>query len=86
MSDLYSNKESDYSQKNTSDIEYFRSTIFQPFQFEPGQKKTFSNKSHEKGTTETKHIHASAANLLHIRIGNLDWDEIHEKETKHIHA
>ena len=35
---------------------------------------------------ETKHIHASAANLLHIRIGNLDWNKSHEKETKHIHA
>ena len=41
-----------------------------PFQFEPEQKKTCDNESHEK---ETKHIHASAADLLHIRIGNLDW-------------
>ena len=24
--------------------------------------------------------------LLNIRIGNLDWTESHEKETKHIHA
>ena len=38
-------------------------------------------------TSETKHIHTSAANLLlHFRIGNLDWNESHEKETKHIHA
>ena len=37
-------------------------------------------------TFETKHIHASAAVLLHIRIGNLDWNESHEKETKHIHT
>ena len=29
------------------------------------------NESHEK--EETKHIHASAADLLHIRVGNLDW-------------
>ena len=28
------------------------------------------NESHEK---KTKHIHASAADLLRIRIGNLDW-------------
>ena len=28
------------------------------------------NESHEK---KTKHIHASGADLLHIRIGNLDW-------------
>ena len=38
--------------------------------FEPEQKKTCGNASHEK---ETKHIQASAAKLLHIRIGNLDW-------------
>ena len=37
-------------------------------------------------TFETKHIQASAAVLLHIRTGNLDWNESHEKETKHIHA
>ena len=30
----------------------------------------FGNKSQEK---ETKHIHAPAADLLHIRIGSLDW-------------
>ena len=39
MSDLYFNEESDYSEENTSDSEGFRSTIFQPFQFEPEQKK-----------------------------------------------
>ena len=33
--------------------EHFHSTIFQPFQFEPEQKKTCRNESHEK---ETKHI------------------------------
>ena len=27
-----------------------------------------------------------AAVLLHIRMGNLDWNESHEKKTKHIHA
>ena len=32
-------------------------------------KKLCGNESHEK---ETKHIHASTADLLHIRIGNLD--------------
>ena len=35
-------------------------------------------------TFETKH--ASAANLLHTRIGSLCWNESYEKETKHIHA
>ena len=39
MSDLYFNKESDYSEKNTNDNEVFRSTILQPFQFEPEQKE-----------------------------------------------
>ena len=37
-------------------------------------------------TFETKHTHASAANLLHIRMGGLDWNETYEKETKHFHA
>ena len=60
---------SDYSEENTSDNEDFLSIILQPFQFEPEQKKTCSSESHEK---ETNHIHASAADLLHIRVGNLD--------------
>ena len=69
MSDLYLNEESDYSEENTSDNEDFRSAIFQPFQFEPKQKKkktTCGNERHEK---EAKPIHASVADLLHIRIG-----------------
>ena len=37
-------------------------------------------------TFEVKHICASVAVSLHIRIGNLDWNESHEKETKHIHT
>ena len=37
-------------------------------------------------TFETKHTHASAADLLQIRIGNLNWNESYEKETRHIHA
>ena len=48
----------------------FCSTNLQAFQLEPEQKKTCGNESHKK---ETKHIHASASNLLHISIGNLDW-------------
>ena len=39
MSDLNLNEESAYSQENTSDNEDFPSSIFQPFQFEPEQKK-----------------------------------------------
>ena len=38
----------------------FRSTILEPFQFEPEQKKMCGNESQEK---ETKHIYASAADL-----------------------
>ena len=57
MSDLHFNEESDYSEENTSDNETF----------EPEQKKKWGNESHEK---ETKHIDASPADSLHIRIGN----------------
>ena len=64
------NEESDYSEEDTIDNEEFRSTIFQPFQLEPKQKKACGNESHEK---ETKHFYASAADLLHIRIGDLNW-------------
>ena len=39
MSYLYFNEENDYSEENTSENEAFCSTIFQPFQFEPEQKK-----------------------------------------------
>ena len=70
MPDLYFNKESGYSEENTSDGEEFRPTILQSFQFEPEQKKTCANESHEK---RTKRIYASAFDLLHIRIVNLNW-------------
>ena len=49
-------------------------------------KNAFFYRTPPVATSETKHIHASAADLLHIRKGNLDWNESHEKETKHIHA
>ena len=39
MSDLYFNEENDQSEETTSDNEDFRSTILQPFQFKPEQKK-----------------------------------------------
>ena len=58
------------SEENTSDNEDLCSTIFQLFQFQPEQKKTCGNESHEK---KTKHIYASVPDLLHIRIGNLNW-------------
>ena len=64
------NEKSDYSKENISSNEVFRSTIFQSFQFEPEQRKTWGNEGYEK---ETKHSCASAAYLLHIRIGNRNW-------------
>ena len=69
MSDLYFNEESDYSEENTNGNVVFRATILQSFQFEPELEKTCGNGNHEK---ETKHFHASAVNLLHIKIENLD--------------
>ena len=42
--------------------------VFQ--QFEPEQKKACGSESHAK---KTRHIYASAADLLHIRLGNLNW-------------
>ena len=67
MSYLYFNKESDYSEENTTDIkEDFRSTILQLFQFEPEQKKACGNESHEKETTE-----AVSSSQIFFKIGVL---------------
>ena len=49
-------------------------------------KNSFFYRTPPVATFEAKHIHVSAAVLLHSRIGNLDWNGSHEKETKHIHA
>ena len=76
MSDLYFNEESDYSGENTCGNKVFLSNIFRPFHFESEQKKTCGNGSDEKGT---KYIHPTAADLLHIRIGNLDWCKCRRK-------
>ena len=43
MSDLYFNEESDYSEEKTSENDDIRSTILQPFLFEPAQNKTCGN-------------------------------------------
>ena len=52
MSDLYFKEERDYfGGGNASHNEDFRSTILQPFQFEPDQETTCVNESHEKETT-----------------------------------
>ena len=66
MSDLYLMKKVIILKK----MQDFPSIILQLFQFKPEQKKTCGNEIHEK---ETKHSHTSAADLLHITIGNLDW-------------
>ena len=47
---------------------------------------SFFYRTPQVATFETKNIHTSAADLLRIRIGNLEWNESHEKETKDIHA
>ena len=57
-------EESDYSEENMC------GNVFSIISFWAWTKNTCGNMSHEKAT---KHIQASAANLLHIRIGNLDW-------------
>ena len=45
-------------------------TFLLAFQCDPEEKKPCGNESQEK---ETKHIYASATDLSHIRIGNLNW-------------
>ena len=50
-------------------IKTFALPFFNYFSLSLNRKKA-CNESHEK---ETKHIYASAAGSLHIRIGNLDW-------------
>ena len=52
MSYLCFNEESAYSEQNASDNEDLRSTILEPFQLEPEQKKMCDNESREKETTE----------------------------------
>ena len=70
MSDLCLMKKVIILKKMQVTIKTFAPPFFQPFQFEPEQKKTCGNESHEK---ETKRIYASAANLLHIRIGKYTY-------------
>ena len=73
------NEGNDYSEEKKSGNEGFCSTIFQRFQFEHEQKETCGIESHEK---ETKHIYTSAANLLHIRIGNHNYWKWRHCKTK----
>ena len=48
----------------------FTPPSFNYFSLRLRRKKTCVKENHEK---ETKHISASAADLLHIKIGNLNW-------------
>ena len=50
-------------------METFSSPFFNHFNLSLVRKKTYGNENHEK---ETKHIHASPTNILHIRKGNLN--------------
>ena len=77
MSDLYQNEESDYCGENTSDDEDFRSTILQPFQFQPEQKSVVMRALRKKLNILTllaaDLINITiAADAIHIRVGNLD--------------
>ena len=70
MSDLSLKEESACSEKNTSDNEDFRTTILQPFQFEPEQKKT---RSVMRAMRKEHNIFTIQLLILHSRIENLDW-------------
>ena len=48
----------------------FAPPLVNHFSLSLNRKRVCGNENHEK---ETKHIHASATDLLHITIGNLDW-------------
>ena len=70
MSYLYFNEKSDYSEENKCYIEVFWPTIFQPFQFEPEQEVRVVMWAMRKKIIIFPL--ASAADLLHVRIGNLN--------------
>ena len=54
----------------------FAKFLCTPFFYRTSQVATFETKNIHT-TFETKNIHTSAADLLRIRIGNLDWNERH---------
>ena len=70
MSYLYFNEESDYSEENKCYTEVFWPAIFQPFQFEPKQEVRVVMWAMRKKINIFPL--ASAADLLHVRIGNLN--------------
>ena len=59
----------DFCKNMNPSLKSFALPFFNHFSLSLDRKK-HGNENHEK---ETKHIHASAANLLHIKIGNLNW-------------
>ena len=67
MLDLYLMKKVIILKKIQVTMKSFAPRLFNRFNLDLNRKK---RESHEK---ETKHIHASAADLLHIRVGNLIW-------------
>ena len=56
--------------KTQKKMKTFAPPVFSRLCLSPNRKKASGNERHDKAT---QHIHASAADLLHTRIGNLDW-------------
>ena len=61
---FYFKEESDYSEENTCE------NVLSTISVWAWPENTCGNESYEKGN---KYIHSSAADLLHIRIGNRNW-------------
>ena len=68
------NEESDYSVENTSDNEDFRSTIFQPFQFEHEQKTAGESQEKEKKNIFT--LQLPIYYILEKEISIVAWADI----------
>ena len=71
MSDLYFNEESDYSEHSHihMTMKSFARPFFNHFSMRLSRKKHVVMRVMKK---KNKNIHSSAADLLHIRLGNLD--------------
>ena len=70
MSDLYLMEKVVILKKRQTTIKTFPPPFFNHFSLNLNRIKTCGNESHEK---ETKIIYALATNLLHIKIGNVNW-------------
>ena len=73
MLDLYLIEESHYFEENTSDNEVFASPFFNHFSLSLNIKKRVVMRAMRKNVMRA--IHASAADLLQIRIRSLDQSE-----------